>query len=262
MNNKLLIVLLITISAFVLNSCATILLGTMHNVKLDTNPQGAKVSVNGIPTGHLTPCEIEINKRIKPKVYDQFNKKNTCVYTFEREGYQDYIYNDKSKFHWLAGVDFYFYVVPGLVDVGTGANRRYKKEVYANLTAIQKKEIADNIPPEIIITSPNVTRGFKSVTDKKEIAIAGIVKDKSGVHEVLMNGKQIITQSNGVFSCNAILVSDYNLFTVTATDMNNNTVSLQFVIEKKIKQQQTFIVQYTGLQHVTYYARIIGAQEY
>ena len=128
-------------------------------------------------------------------------------------------------------------------------------------------DITDNIPPGIIITSPNITRGFKPVSENKQIAITGVVTDESGVYEVLINGEEINMQNNGAFSHTALLAMGDNSFTVTATDTKQNTTTKTFTIERNSNQEQTEVVNNQTnnnnvIQTGKYYALIIGVSEY
>ncbi len=127
--------------------------------------------------------------------------------------------------------------------------------------------VADNLPPEIIITNPNVTRGFKPVSTNKEIIISGVVTDENGVYKVLINGEEINMQNNGAFSHTALLAMGDNSFTVTATDTKRNTTTKQFIIERNSNQQETQVVNNQTnntnvLQTGKYYALIIGNNSY
>ena len=123
---------------------------------------------------------------------------------------------------------------------------------------------SDNIAPEITITYPNVSRGFKPVEQNKKITIQGNAKDASGIFEVLVNGQDAYIDANGNFTKNVLLAVGNNSFIVTATDLKQNTSTKTFIIERKSQQQETVIVNNNTnvLQTGKYYALIIGNNSY
>ena len=356
MKSRIVISSIIFTVLIISSSCATLFLGSKHTATLNSHPPGATVLINGKPTNKITPCVVTISKRIKPKIYDEFNKKNTCVYTFKKEGYLSYNHNDRSKFHWLTALDFYLYVVPGLIDVGTGANRKYSKAItvtlpidptydntppqiaisYPRLTngsisvdnnnnkitiegividrggiskVLVNNEIAhtdtkgnfsksiildvgnnsisitaidfkqnkttetitinrkqDNTPPVIAIYSPNVTRGFKSVSQQEEITIRGNVSDENGISKVLINNQIVNINANGNFSETVLLDIGNNSFTVIATDLNQNKTTKNFEVEHSLRQQEVAVSNKTPDDVISqigkFYALIIGVEDY
>ena len=262
MKNKFSVFITIIFITFFLTSCATIFLGTKQDVSIKSTPSGADVYVNGKSINKQTPCEIKLNKK---NTETQYNKKNEVAYTFKKDGYKDTELKDMSHHHWLIYLDASLYFIPMIVDVSTKAHRIYKTDIQVDLLPKQI-EIVDNTPPEIIITSPNVTRGFKPVSANKEIAIAGVVTDESEVYEVLINGEEINMQNNGAFSHTVLLAMGDNSFTITATDTKRNTTTKQFTIERNSNKQETQVVNNQTnnniLQTGKYYALIIGNNSY
>ena len=128
------------------------------------------------------------------------------------------------------------------------------------------KVIADNIPPQITITYPNVERGFKVVEQNKKITIQGIVKSSSGIIEVLVNGQEAHVDAKCNFTKTVLLAFGENTFTIIATDVKQNTSTKEFTIKRTSQQQQTIVVNKktnkTGFETKKYYALIIGVQNY
>jgi uncharacterized caspase-like protein len=91
----------------------------------------------------------------------------------------------------------------------------------------------DTIPPDIIIMSHDVTRGIQ-IVKKEETLVAGRVTDNSDIREVLLNNERIFLDEYGNFSKKMHLSSGNNTIRITATDINNNRASKEFVIQKKI----------------------------
>ncbi|MCD4772471.1 MAG: caspase family protein [Bacteroidales bacterium] len=124
----------------------------------------------------------------------------------------------------------------------------------------------DNLPPEITITYPDVTRGFKVLEQNKKITIQGKVTDAGGIYEVLISGQEAYVDSQGNFSKTVFLAFGENLITVSATDLKQNTSTKDFTIERKSNQQEIIVVNKqianSSLQTGKYYALIIGVQDY
>lgn len=95
---------------------------------------------------------------------------------------------------------------------------------------------ADKNPPQIKITSPNVTRGFKPVVQENKVIITGKVTDVSGIFDVSINGEPANVDAQGNFSKTVLLAFGDNSFTVTATDIKQNTSTETFVIERNSNQ--------------------------
>ncbi|MFO8022664.1 MAG: caspase family protein [Perlabentimonas sp.] len=109
-----------------LSSCATLFYGRHQTVRVTSEPAGARVYVNNEDTKKTTPADIKI-KRKQPA--SKINKKNELVYVLKKDNYHDAIYKDASYKNPLSTVDWYLYVVPGLVNLATGANLTYSEEV-------------------------------------------------------------------------------------------------------------------------------------
>ncbi|MCK5537219.1 MAG: caspase family protein, partial [Bacteroidales bacterium] len=126
-----------------------------------------------------------------------------------------------------------------------------------------KKASTDITAPEIIITSPNVTRAAIVTEVKKELVIQGIVKDESGIFDVFVNGKEAFVDAQGNFSAKVFLAIGENKFTVTATDAKQNTTTKEFTIDRKSNLNEEIVNNNTpALKTGKYYALIIGVQDY
>lgn len=127
---KALRILSFLILVFLLHSCATIFFGARQNVYVTSDPSGAKVFVNGVDTKRVTPCEIKV-KRKQPSSF--VNRKNEIVYVLKKENHFDGEYKDMSKFNLVSAIDWYYLIIPGLVDKAVGSDRTYSNEVSVKL---------------------------------------------------------------------------------------------------------------------------------
>ena len=102
-------VIIIT-SVCLFSACATIISGPKQKVKLNTNPQGARVYINGEDGDVTTPCQIKVRR------------KKTVIYTFRKDGYEDGIVEQKGTFNPVViGNVIIGGIVGGLIDYATGA---------------------------------------------------------------------------------------------------------------------------------------------
>jgi hypothetical protein len=129
-----------------LPSCATIFLGSHQNVTVQSDPPGAELYVNGKNTYQKTPTTVSVKRRVAAS---QNNRQNEQVYVLRKEGYHETEYHDMSTFHWLAGVDFLYYVVPGLVDVAVGANRKYQDQVFVKMSPVGGTVIQERLVTKV-----------------------------------------------------------------------------------------------------------------
>lgn len=150
--------ILIIVVFFTLSSCATIFLGSKQYVQLFSEPPGAEVYLNGEKTNLATPCKVLVKRKVPATMN---NRQNEQVYLFKMQNYQDAVYHDKSTFHWLAGVDFLYYIVPGLIDVAVGSHLKYQNEVYVHLNQLSGK--VDTVYKKEIVYVSADTKGKEYV---------------------------------------------------------------------------------------------------
>ncbi len=213
----------------------------------------------------------------------QYNDKDWHMWSliYNKETGNRYIYRDYSL---IASNTAKPYIANGKLRIGDVAyafmcsysgkiddiriyNRAISEAEIKALYNDQGKIVTDNIPPEITITYPDVSCGFKPVEQNKQITIQGNAKDASGIFEVLVNGQEAYIDTQGNFTKNVLLAIGDNSFTVTATDLKQNTNTKEFTIERKSQQQETVIVNNQTnntnvLQTGKYYALIIGNNLY
>lgn len=127
------------------SSCATLFLGSNQNVMVNSEPAGAEIYVNGKSTNQVTPALVQVKRKVKESPN---NGKNEQVYILKKEGHHDEKYRDKSTMPVAAVLDIYPGIIllgiPPLLDIATGANKKYKPELNLTLSkneTIIKREI-------------------------------------------------------------------------------------------------------------------------
>ena len=120
------------------------------------------------------------------------------------------------------------------------------------------KSLTDTAPPEIIITSPDPSRGIKvSYTVKKE-AIQGIARDQTGIVEVTVNGMEARVDAEGRFAADVYLGVGKNVVVVTAMDPYQNRAREEFTIIREETRPASPVEVLRGNSH----ALVIGNNRY
>jgi len=114
---KIIILILIVISV-VFNGCATILTGSTDTISFDSNPEGAKILLDGLQIGK-TPAYITIKR-------PGFSDKEIIL---ELEGYEDRRFLLQKEFNAIAILNFAGWV-GWVIDIATGSVFRYSTKAY------------------------------------------------------------------------------------------------------------------------------------
>ena len=85
----------------------------------------------------------------------------------------------------------------------------------------------DTTQPDIVITSPTKRVVLSTV---KQIEVAGIITDDSGIYEVIVNGMEATVLEGDRFSAKILLGYGNNEVIITVTDTQNNTATERFTI--------------------------------
>ncbi|MFO7862890.1 MAG: caspase family protein [Salinivirgaceae bacterium] len=200
----------------VFTSCATIFLGSTQKVNLESNPPYAQVYLNGENTGRTTPCQIEVTRRVKAS---EHNRKREQVYRFAKEGYHDLEVKDEGSIHWLYVLDWFYYLVPGVIDLASGATHHYDRNVNValnpvdgfkpkpTLATLPKEPVEERVQHEYV--TEKQTQYQKPVTAPSITGRNGYVFErKSGVDKNIPNSQK---QHNNRF---ALIIGneDYSSF--------------------------------------------------
>jgi uncharacterized caspase-like protein len=129
--------------------------------------------------------------------------------------------------------------------------------------AVQKKSnlTKDNQPPEIILTSHDISRGMKVVQNEKKITITGRAKDSSGIVEVIVDNKEAYLDKDGNFKAESYLKIGENRISIAAIDRYGNQSTQTFTIIRK-NNEQTRAQKVAKSSSANYYALVIGNNDY
>jgi hypothetical protein len=116
-------------------SCASIFKGSSADVRVNSNPSGANIFINGIDRG-VTPQTLSLKRN------------SDYVLTFKKEGYEDLNFEIFKKFDIgtaLVGNIFSWGLVGIIVDVATGAAYSLTPaDVEANMASLQAAGYIDD----------------------------------------------------------------------------------------------------------------------
>jgi len=134
-SQKIVLAILMVVAIFMLSSCATIFTGTKQDIYVNTDPPGAKVYVNGVDQGVLTPATIMVQRKSQVK------------YDFQKEGYIDgtVVQHGSFNFAVLANV-FIGGLIGVVIDVSSGAMWQYNNQgIFYQFKASPDREEDSNI---------------------------------------------------------------------------------------------------------------------
>ena len=97
------------LAGLLIMNCGALFLGSSQPISINTNPDGARILINGTPRG-TTPVNLKLRTN------------ETYIITFQKEGYKDQSYSLTN--HVDAGIvvlDVLFGLLPVVVDAATGA---------------------------------------------------------------------------------------------------------------------------------------------
>ncbi|MBS3913419.1 MAG: caspase family protein [Bacteroidetes bacterium] len=130
------------------------------------------------------------------------------------------------------------------------------------LEGVQSLEsMRDTVGPEIVIHSPVITRGMKVVLPDQTMVVKGRVTDKTGVAEILFNGKKIV-DSSGFFSEEISVFPGDNFVQIKASDMKGNFTEETFTIFREVAMVSDVHSSDTNFTIGKYFALIIGIDKY
>ncbi len=130
--------------------------------------------------------------------------------------------------------------------------------IHINNKKIEKEAFIDSTAPIINLITPHVREGELFTTSQEKFTIIGKVIDNVGVSRLMIDSKQVLPNSKGIFKDDVILEKGINQFNIIAIDENEN------LIEKKLSIEYNPANYYTESLDVRgeYYALLIAIEEY
>ena len=116
MKNKILA--LIVATALLSQSCATILTGTKDRIHFSSNPEGAKVQLNGIDKGE-TPVDVRVQRKLG----------DPPIVILKKEGYENRTFELEQSFNAVAVLNL-FGILGWAIDLLSGAIMKYSPKFY------------------------------------------------------------------------------------------------------------------------------------
>ena len=132
-----------------------------------------------------------------------------------------------------------------------------KPEVIASSEAPKKQLPYDSTPPEIIISSHDISRGINIVRKQKKVTISGRAIDKSGIVEVIVDNKEANVDRYGNFYADIYVGIGENQIVVSAMDRYENRATKKFTIIREGPEASP-----KDKIAGNYYALIIGNNNY
>jgi len=138
MKSKLLI--LAIASTFLMTSCATIFTGTKDTIRFESNPQGAKVYIDGLEVCK-TPCTTLVKRSLTNKLAE-----------IKLDGYETRVITLDRKFNVVSIINFGSLIGWG-IDAATGSLMKYDRKGYEiELEKVNKTSLLQN-PSKIEINT-------------------------------------------------------------------------------------------------------------
>jgi hypothetical protein len=124
-----------------------------------------------------------------------------------------------------------------------------------------KKTAKDITPPEIVITSHDISRGIKPLQNQKKVRISGRAYDENGIVEITVNNKDATFDEAGNFETDVYLKMGKNRIVVNAMDIYENHARKEFTISRvasMVPSKTKDVNATTG----NYYALVVGNNNY
>lgn len=161
------------------------------------------------------------------------------------------------------------YDISSYLRQGSNTISLYNTEVIGQVDYVYLKSVElgaqsiINQPPVITVTNPDLSRGFKVVTQNM-LTVEGIATDDDGIKSVIVNGINAQVSLNGNFNCRVPVNNGSNNITVIAMDKNNVAATKSFTVN--VNQQGQVVNNHTktknNLGEGKFYAIIIGVSDY
>jgi len=151
-----------------------------------------------------------------------------------------------------------FFIFLSFVFVSINLLAQTYKSEWSKIYINKKLEIVDTLPPIINMISPHIKPGDPFVTEYNEFTLIGRVYDDLGISELLINSKNVLPNSSGLFKENYQLDEGINTFKIIAIDFNGNLIENEVIINYNPTNYNTEDLNVKG----EYYALLIAIEEY
>jgi len=159
--------LLLAFSVLFFSGCASIFSGTQQVVRIKSQPEGARVFVDGKDSGLNTPARFRVRRMVQAS---RHNGTNEHVYTLKKEGYEDLEIHDRRRINGLAlALDFPL-LFPMIIDFANGSIYKYKRKHRVNMVEAPPAP-ADSVPvpPNVIVAERPVAK--QTTVEKMEPSV-------------------------------------------------------------------------------------------
>jgi hypothetical protein len=111
------LIILLAATMVLMSSCATLFTGTKQTVQINSEPQGAKVQVDGLDRGE-TPAAIKLKKG-----------NDGQIVTLKKDGYKTRTFQPQTDFNGVAVLNLFNLLFWG-IDAATGSLWKYSPKFY------------------------------------------------------------------------------------------------------------------------------------
>ena len=127
--------------------------------------------------------------------------------------------------------------------------------------SLSQKVQKDTTPPEIIITSHDISRGIRPIQNQKKVRISGKAFDENGIVEITVNNKDATFDEAGNFETDVYLKMGKNQIVISAMDVYENRANKEFTITR-IASKRPSKAKVAEATVGNYYALVIGNNNY
>lgn len=174
-------------------------------------------------------------------------------------------FNRTSTYSWGSAYKIYkmYFDLPDIEKIGAISSKSatpsdIDRKKPKSLTPKVQKDIT---PPEIIITSHDITRGIRPLQNQKTVRISGRAYDENGIVEITVNNKDATFDQAGNFETDIYLKLGKNQIVVSAMDIYENRAFKEFTLTRvasKTPSKAKSVKATAG----NYYALVIGNNNY
>ncbi len=161
------------VSVGLLCNCATIISGTSQMVRIDSDPQGATILVDGLSMGK-TPATIALQR-------PGFSNKTV---TLRQDGYADSTFLLQKSFNGVSVLNLLLTLWPFAIDLATGAFMSYDPAGYTIELKKKRVEISDQLGVEKVVFAHELAKDEQgnlivpAADENKKVAVVDVEKQQ------------------------------------------------------------------------------------